>query len=502
MIYGRKQKKRLCIWLAVIFALPSIWFCQSDAFAAEPSVPAVHTIDIGIRPSAYRELISNESEPRFSVQMAVDEGDYFRGQIKLRGNASKGVGLLMPTKRIPIQLASDRDTPLYNILNNSRVKLINSLTPFRLLAEYMALDLYAFAGIPAPAHEFVFLRYNDVDFGLYIAVEDVNGEFLAKNFPDGNGSLFKESQKDFSHDYSISNWFGSIDMVVDRGDDRIMELLDALDRGEGYETLLDVDEFLRFFACLAVWGANSSFLTEQNNFFLYDTGEKFILLPWDNSDAFGAVPSMDGIDHYRMNQWEDIDYPPPVFTLLMEDENNREKYHAYIRELNEAFLAPARLEPYFNELAALVQPYLERDPTILINPPYSVPVQTDSGFGTVGGLLETLGYIYQNLYDQLDGKTDCFYYDPVYFGSDEYPEGVMLQDDFEGILSYYIEHTPNYDPEITDKICNAYSDWGRQTGRFLVNVEDPVELVVSTGIFLAALLCLIVFVRKNRRNTA
>ena len=358
MMHGREQKKWLCLWLAIILALPSVGFFRIGAFTAELPVPAVHTVDIGIRPTAYRELISNEAEPRFSVQMSVDEGPYFRGQIKLRGNASKGVGLLMPTKRVPIQLRFEQDNPFRESLNNSCLKLINSFTPFRLLAEYMALDLYSFADIPAPAHEFVFLRYNHVDFGLYLAVEDVNEEFLAKKFPDGKGSLFKESQKDFSHDYSISNWFGALNMVVNRGEDRIMELLDALDRGEGYEALLDVDEFLRFFACLAVWGANSSFLTEQNNFFLYDTGEKFILLPWDNSDAFGAFPSMDGIDHYRLNQWEDIDYPPPVFTLLMEDESNREKYHAYIRELNEAFLSPERLEPYFNELAALVQPYL------------------------------------------------------------------------------------------------------------------------------------------------
>lgn len=499
-MHKHKQQQTVCLCLAFLMFFFSFFIHDTFASAGPTSEAVVHTFDIGMRPTAYEKMISDESEPVFSVSVSVDGGSYSRGNIKLRGNASKGTGLLMPTKRIPIQLTFQRTDPIKKTLNNSCVKLINSLTPYRLLAEYMALDVFAFCGIPTPAHGFAFLRYNDVDFGLYLAVEDVNGEFLAKNFPNGSGSLFKEAQKDFSQDYSISNWFGSLYMTVDNGSDRIMALLDALDRGEGYEDYLDVDEFLRFFACLAVDGAASSFLTEQNNFFLYDNGEKFMLLPWDNSDAFGAYPNENNIDFFRMDPWEDYVYPPPVFTLLMEDEKNRETYHNYIKELNDTFLAPEHIDPYLNSLAALVQPYLERDPTILLNEPYSLPIRPSEGFGTVNVLLNTIHKIHLNLSDQLSGKTQAYYYNPVYFGNEDFPEGVMLQDNIEKIMGYYVKQTPNYDPEITQKICDAYPEWCRRTGNSPLYTDDPAEIAVCAAVFTGTFLLLLLLTRKRTKR--
>lgn len=496
----QKRPRTVCLYLSVLLLFPSLFFFAPPASAGETAPAVVQTFEVGIRPAAYRKLISDETEPTFSVPVSVDGGAYLRGKLKLRGNASKGVGLLMQTKRIPIQLSFSRTDALKETLNNSCIKLINSFTPFRLLAEYMALDVFSYFGIPTPAHEFAFLRYNDVDFGLYLAVENVNDEFLAKKFPDGSGSLFKESQKDFSHDYSISNWFGSLYMTVDNGSERIMALLDALDRGEGYEDYLDVDEFLRFFACLAANGAASSFLTEQNNFFLYDTGEKFLLLPWDNADAFGAYPNENNIDSFRMDPWEDCFYPPPVFTLLMEKEEYKERYHSYIKEINDTFLAPEHLDPYLNSLASAVQPYLERDRTILLNEPYSLPLRPSEGYGSVNVLLDTLHRIHRNLSDQLNGKTDSYYFNPVYFGSEDFPEGVVMQDDMEKILTYYVRKTPNYDPGITEKICGAYTDWLRKTGGVPLFADDPAEVAVAAAIFTSVFLLLVILTRKKLKR--
>lgn len=490
----RKKKKLLCFLLTVLQIFPFLFLSGSYASAAEIPAAVVHTVDIGMRPTAYEKLISDETEPVFSVPVSVDGGSYSRGKIKLRGNASKWTGLLMETKRIPIQLTLSPE-PLQETLGNNCVKLINSLTPFRLLAEYTALDMFAYFGIPTPAHTFAFLQYNGVDFGLYLAVEDVNEAFLAKHYPAG-GSLFKESL-DLNKSHSISNWFGNLYMTVDNGTDRITELLDALDRGEGYEDYLDVDECLRFFACLAADGAASSFLTEQNNFYLYDTGEKFVLLPWDNSDAFGAYPNENNIDAFRMDPWEDYYYPPPLFTLLMGDKKNRETYHAYIKELNDTFLSPSHIDPYLNSLAALVQPYLERDPTILINQPYTLPLQPADGYGTVPVLLDTLHKLHLNLEDQLSGKTKSYYYNPVFFGSEEFPEGVMLQDDIEKMLVYYVRQTPHYDPDIPEKICNAYPAWCRAQGKIPIDADDPEEIAVCAAVFTAAFLLLLLLKRKR-----
>ena len=494
MMHGRKQTKWLCLLLAAIFALPSFGFYQVGASAAEPAVPVVHTVDIGIRPKAYRELISNESEPRFSVQMAVDEGAYFRGQIKLRGGVSKVIGLMSPGKRVPLELKPDQTDQFVGSLANSCVKLINSWTPFRLIGEYLALEMYDFMQIPTPDYALTFLQFNGVDYGLYLAAEEVNAECLRKIDPDGGGTLFKAH----GSDYNTSDWFGFLRIIEDRGLERADALFDALNRATGYEEYLDVDEALRYFACLAVCGAEDSILTEAkpSNFFLYDTGERFILIPWDSSEAFSAYNPANGIDHFQRDPDKEED-ESPLFALLMKNAAYKKAYHDYIRQINDGFLAPELLDDRFNTLAAAVSPYLERDCTMLCNRPEEIPAA-----------LETLHEIHENLSAQLNGETDVYYVEPGFLSSMD-ADGTEAADEEEkdaedelneSILSLVRDYSPRLDPDITEKICAADPTWRRAQGQIPIDADDPVEIAVAALIFISAFLVLIILFRKKYKR--
>ena len=474
-MYGRKLIKILCLCLAFFFALPSFSFLQSSVSAAKLPAPVVHTFDIGIQPSAYRQLVSDDSEPRLPMQISVDNGPLTRGKIKLRGNSSKWIGLALPTKRIPVQIVFDGADPVENTFNNSCVKLINSFLPFRLLAEYIALDLFSFCGIPTPAHHFVFLRYNDVDFGLYLAVEDINETFLSKHFSFPFGSLLKGAEGDAGQPYSRSSWFGELRMDLDHGDERLLLLLDALERGRGYEEYLDIDEVLRFFACTAAYGGIGSILEEQSNFFLYDTGEKFILLPWDLSDAFSAEPTNNGIDCFRMEYWNTA--PPCVFfDLLMQDENNRKMYYAYLEEINDRFLNPETMEPYFQSMASLVAPYLSKDCTMPFNLPYELPVVPEEGYGNIGSLLSTLTNIHDNITKQLQGSEHVFYSNPAW-------KNLPPEEEFDRRIDYFLQNSPRIDLHITNQICINYSFYCFKLLHSRMAATSPIELTVALAIF-------------------
>ncbi|MBQ6118170.1 MAG: CotH kinase family protein [Clostridia bacterium] len=495
MWHGRKPQKWLCVCLAVIVAVPSFCFLLGGAFAVEPSVPAVHTVDIGIRPTAYRALISNEAEPRLSVQLAVDGGAYFGGRIKARGGASKLIGLMTPGKRVPMELKTDQSDLFAESLDNSCVKLINSWTPLRLFGEYLALEMYRFMQIPTPAYALTFLRFNGVDFGLYLAAEEVNAECLRKIDPDGGGTLFKAH----GSDYDASCWFGSLRIIENRGLERTDALMAALSSGEGYEEYLDVDEALRYFACLAVWGAEDTILTETkpSNFFLYDTGERFILIPWDSSEAFSAYDAGNGIDHFqRDSDKENDDFS--LFALLMKKEEYKRIYHDYIRQINDGFFSQELLDARFNALADAVNPYLERDFTMLCNRPEEIPAA-----------LETLRKIHENLSAQLNGETEVYNVDPGIFAtSDEDGEGAAEEEEKdaedelnESILFLARNDSPRLDPDITEKICAAYPSWRRTQGQIPFDADDPVEIAVAALVFLSVFFALIIlFHKKTNKN--
>ena len=490
-MHAHKQKIILCLCLVFFFALPPHFCYQSGAFSVGPSAPVVHTYDIGIQPSAYRQLVSDVSEPSFPVQISVDNSPLTRGKIKLRGNSSKWIGLSLPTKRIPVQISSDGANPMDETIDNSRVKLINSLVPARLLAEYMALDLFSSCGIPTPAHEFVFLRYNDVDFGLYLAVEDINEEFLSKHFSLPFGSLFKGAEGNADLPFSNSSWFGELRMDLDHGDERILSLLDALDRGQGYDEYLDVDEVLRFFACTAAFGGKGSILEEQSNFFLYDTGEKFILLPWDLSEAFSAAPTGNGIDRFRLEYFGGS--PCVFFDLLMQDENNRRIYHAYLEEINDRFLDPEIMGPYFQSMVALVAPYLSKDRTMSFNLPFEMPVVPEEGYGTLGSLLLTLTNIHDNLTNQLNGSESIFYVNPAW---GNIPSG----EDMDRRIDYFLQSSPTIDRDITNRICAGYFFYCLRSCGSQLAAVNPIELAAAFIIFTAAFFTMYFFFRRSARK--
>ena len=480
---------------ALLLALLMIFVSAFHCMAAEGGTTDVIEADVGIRASDYRKLISDETEPVFAVQIASEGGSPLRAKIRLRGAASKEMGLAFPTKKIPLDFKLDPDDALARVLGNSSVKLINSYTPFRLMAEYTALDLFRFAQVPVSEHKLLFLRFNGVDFGLYLALEELNGEFLAKHYPDG--ALYKSDSVNYKKATSISSWFGCLRLTAGKDTGRLDALLERLDAGAGYEELLDTDEILRFFACLAMYGADSTFLTEQNNFYLCDTGEKFILLPWDNSEAFAGYETVNGIDHYRMDPWEDIDYPPPLFTLLMENEENRETYHKYLRQLNDDFLSQSVVDPYLNGLASAAQPFFRRDATMFFNEPYELPlIPEETRYGSLNSLLGVFHSIHENIEAQLNGETDLFHMSTAY-GS---VGAIFSMYDTQGIMEFMMENSPSADPEITERVCDAYPAWCRSVGKIPFDADDPSEIVLCLTVFCAAFLLMVAAGRRRREK--
>ena len=483
--------------LAAVFGF---WFSVKAAAAV-----TVTEIDIGIRPSAYKRLLSEtEAEPNLSVQISVNGSALYRGKLKLRGSASKAIGLITPGKRFSLELKPDQTDLFPGSLDNSCVKLINSWTPMRLLGEYLALEMYEYMRIPTPAHTLTFLRFNGVDFGLYLAEEEVNAGFLRKIDPDGGGTLFKADALTSGSAYDASCWFGHLRIVEDRGLQRADALVDALNRGAGYEEYLDVDETLRYFACLAVWGADDTILTETkgSNFFLYDTGERFILIPWDSSEAFSAYEPWNGIDHFNSDP-EKKENGSALFALLMENEACKKTYHDYIRQIIDGFLAPELLDARFNTLAAAAAPYLERDRTMLCNRPEEIPA-----------VLEKLYEIHEAISAQLRGETDVYCADPGDLSQpdeDETDEADEKEKDAEEELNEGISfliryYSPNIDPNITEKICEAYPAWRRAQKQIPVDADDPAEIAVAAALFLTVFGLLILlkrggrYGRKNKRT--
>ncbi len=482
------MKRTACFLLFVVF----VFFLLAPA-ASAASDSTVLEVDIGIRSGDYKRLISSAAENLYRVSVSVNGGAYTGATIHIRGRTSKEIGLAIPSKRVPVALEFPYASQLSDALGNPKVKTINSYTPYRLYAEYLALQMYDFMNIPTPAHTFSFLRYNGVDSGLYLMAEDVNETFIRKNFTDHSGTLLKEFSTEQKGTVYDTKWFGPLYAYVDHGIGNFKALIRALEQGEGWEEYIDVDEFLRFFACTAATGADVSILTELSGFLLYDNGGKFVLIPWDSSEAFQGYTTRNGIDRYYL---EDDGSLCPLFELIMSDPKNRETYHAYIRKIADEFLAPEKMHPYLQKIINDTAPYLRRDTSVYLNNENAASDLLSENTSAFYCLQYTLDRIHENLIGQLNGKSDVFFSHEIYESND-------LPTTMDEIVAYFMKQSPMLDVDLPEKIQKAYAQWceTNRVAGFTADSESMIAFTVfSVGAGVLAVSILLPSLRGARRK--
>ena len=437
--------------IGVFFLLAVLVACAPVCvFARTSGSVSVPTVNVGIQPSVYRKLISDSQNIPRNVFVSVDGDAYQQLEINARGAFSRVIGQSMPTKRIPFRIRFQTPDGLSAALDNASVVFVNSKMPMELFTEYLALDIYALLGVPTPAHGFSFVRFNDQDVGVYLTVESVNERFLSKHFAYTRGSLYKSTYDYEPSPYHDSIWFGALETKTDLSHETLVRLLQALDRREGYEEYLDMDEVLRYFACTAAVGGEGSLLTEQNNFFLYDNNGKIVLIPWDLGTAFDTGKTNNWIDCFYLDDYENV--RTPLFELIMRNPEYKERYHAYIRQICESFLAPEHLHPYVTQLVETLAPYLERDVSMFLNTETTPQDLLTAREMQYSPLLYTLDQYYLSLTDQLDGKSTERYYDPQ-------TENYVFDMSGEGITAFMTEYSPKMDPTLSKRIQSAYAGW-------------------------------------------
>ena len=68
------------------------------------------------------------------------------------------------------------------------------------------------------------------------------------------------------------------------------------------------------------------------------------------------------------------------------------------------------------------------------------------------------------------------------------------------MIAFLTQASPGLDPDITDKICNAYSDWCREHGRIPFDADEQLEIYVSVAVFTTVFLLLAALTRRRYRK--
>ena len=163
---------------------------------------------------------------------------------------------------------------------------------------------------------------------------------------------------------SYSNIFNNAKTTVNTTDkNRLISSLKALQEQSDLENTVDVEEVIRYFAVHNFLVNGDSYTGQMiHNYYLYEENGQLSMIPWDYNLAYGSF--MGGNASSSVN--DPIDTPVsgdmsdrPMVSWIFDNEEYTEQYHQLMSE----FLDSVDFEKLISDTAALIDKYVEKDPT-------------------------------------------------------------------------------------------------------------------------------------------
>lgn len=166
----------------------------------------------------------------------------------------------------------------------------------------LSYDLMNRMGVPAPRTAYANVYLNDVYWGIYVMVEQVDRTFINQHAGSSNGNLFKNiGNSDLDWKGADSSAYQQIFELKTDNNGRawtdfvhLMDVINNATSSEFEEAIVNVFDVERYLQVLVVDVATSnwdSYLQHGRNFYMYQDGEtgKFEWIPWDYNFAMGGT---------------------------------------------------------------------------------------------------------------------------------------------------------------------------------------------------------------------
>lgn len=275
----------------------------------EPDVTAplfekAHLVQVDIElPPADWDALRNQTRDLFTLlagdctaQPFPSPFTLFEGTVTVDGtrlprSTVKKKGFLgsLSNQRPSLKLEFDELIDDQKVSGLDTMTLNNAQQDPAVIRQCLGYALFSKAGLVASRCNFAQVRVNGADLGIYAHVESIDKDLLRRRFEKAGGNLYEGTLSDFNAQFV--NTFDLKGDATDRSD--LTALTAALTASDGellarVEPLVDVTQFIDFWAMETLLRHWDGYAGNTNNFFLYNdpTGGKFVFLPWGADAVF------------------------------------------------------------------------------------------------------------------------------------------------------------------------------------------------------------------------
>ena len=159
-------------------------------------------------------------------------------------------------------------------------------------------------------------------------------------------------------------WDGEIASTTKADHKRVVTALKNISEGNDLEDYMDIDNLLRYMA-VHVFSVNEDSLsgTMAHNYYLYETGGKLNLIPWDYNLALGGMGSSNDATSVVNDAIDDAFSGTNFFDMLMEDETYHSQYYAYLQQLVSEYIGGGGFDVFYERVRSQIDELVETDTT-------------------------------------------------------------------------------------------------------------------------------------------
>lgn len=242
-----------------------------------------------------------ELGPEGRAALAIDPRTYVEGAATVQGTRIEHVGVRLKgsgsfrplDEKASLKLRFDKFVDGQKYATLKRLTLNNMVDDPAQAREVVAYHLWNEAGMNAPRAAFARVWIDDEDYGLYTLLEPMDSEWLERRYEQDEGNLYEANDSANLTPEGISHFELQTGPGGTELEDAAMVLATATtDYYEAAATVVDLEQFMDYYAWMNMVGSVDGYPFGLNDFFLYADpadGLRFDISPWGMDEAWNPA---------------------------------------------------------------------------------------------------------------------------------------------------------------------------------------------------------------------
>ena len=369
---------------------------------------SILTVNIRMDEADWNDMLETATaEDYYQCDVEIGGTTFYQVAIRPKGNTSLTAIVSDPTTdRYSFKLEFDHYVDGQTCFGLDKLILNNNYADATNMKEALIYDMYRYLGADASLYNYAKISVNGEYWGVYLALEAVEDSFLLRNHgaqsgelykPEGinmGGGNFKDGKQDFKNmtppdeageppadgfdfpggmgGFSMSGgadlnytdddldsyetiWDGEITDTTKADHMRVVTALKNISEGNDLEDYMDIDNLLRYMA-VHVFSVNEDSLSGSmaHNYYLYESGGKLNLIPWDYNLALGGMGGGNDATSVVNSAIDNAFSGTTFFDTLMEDETCYSQYYAYLQQLVSEYIDGGGFDAFYERVRSQI----------------------------------------------------------------------------------------------------------------------------------------------------